>query len=217
MAAQKRNAYVPPFNLFDITYNSTTTIYAIILSQRNRLILFIMRDQALVAKRLDVVWTPERKYITYICPTTDGKERRVRDIKLKQREEEAERQRKEQEILATWFLREEYINAGWFKRFLLRLEFAFRHTRGESHIPQIPERIRKEIARCLCPILLLTLNPSKGRESLPNGNHNKKPRKSKRARSRDLPPKRRQTEQLIVKNKSEPISIYEIVRICYVW
>ena len=30
----------------------------------------------------DMVWTPERKYITYICPTTDGKERRVRDIKL---------------------------------------------------------------------------------------------------------------------------------------
>lgn len=29
-----------------------------------------------------MVWTPERKYITYICPTSDGKERRVRDIKL---------------------------------------------------------------------------------------------------------------------------------------
>ena len=31
----------------------------------------------------DMVWTPERKYITYICTTSDGKERRVRDIKLK--------------------------------------------------------------------------------------------------------------------------------------
>ncbi len=30
----------------------------------------------------DMVWTPERKYITYICPTKDGKERKVRDIKL---------------------------------------------------------------------------------------------------------------------------------------
>ena len=30
----------------------------------------------------DMVWTPERKYITYICPTQDGKERKVRDIKL---------------------------------------------------------------------------------------------------------------------------------------
>ncbi|MGM9645506.1 MAG: relaxase/mobilization nuclease domain-containing protein [Eubacteriales bacterium] len=30
----------------------------------------------------DMVWTPERKYITYICQTADGKEYRVRDIKL---------------------------------------------------------------------------------------------------------------------------------------
>lgn len=30
----------------------------------------------------DMVWTPERKYITYICTTSDGKERKVRDIKL---------------------------------------------------------------------------------------------------------------------------------------
>ena len=73
------------------------------------------------------------------------------ECQRKQREEEAERQRKEQEILATWFFREEYLNANWFKRFLLRLEFAFRSTRGESHIPQIPEHIRKEIARCFLP------------------------------------------------------------------
>ena len=30
----------------------------------------------------DMVWTPERKYITYICPTSDGKAYKVRDIKL---------------------------------------------------------------------------------------------------------------------------------------
>lgn len=30
----------------------------------------------------DMVWTPERKYITYICPTQNRKECRVRDIKL---------------------------------------------------------------------------------------------------------------------------------------
>ena len=30
----------------------------------------------------DMVWTSERKYITYICPTQNGKECRVRDIKL---------------------------------------------------------------------------------------------------------------------------------------
>ena len=67
------------------------------------------------------------------------------EVQRKQRKIEAERQQKEQEILAIWFLRKEYINAGWFKRFLLRLEFLFRDTRGESHIPQITEHIRKRI------------------------------------------------------------------------
>ena len=73
-----------------------------------------------------------------------------------------ERQKKEQEILATWFLREEYLTAGWFKRFLLRLEFAFRDTRGESHIPQIPEHIRKEIARCLLPDIVAYFESERG-------------------------------------------------------
>ncbi|MBR6578419.1 MAG: hypothetical protein IKK74_05690 [Clostridia bacterium] len=34
------------------------------------------------------------------------------EVQRKQREEEAERLRKEQEILAMWFLHEEYLNAG---------------------------------------------------------------------------------------------------------
>ena len=84
------------------------------------------------------------------------------EVQRKQREEEAERQKKEQEILATWFLREEYTNAGWFKRLLLRIEFVFRDTRGESHIPQIPEHIRKEIARCLLPDIVAYFESEQG-------------------------------------------------------
>ena len=84
------------------------------------------------------------------------------EAQRKQREEEAKRQKKEQEILATWFLRKEYLNAGWFKRLLLRLEFAFRHTRGESHIPQIPEHIRMEIARCLLPDIIAYYESEQG-------------------------------------------------------
>ena len=86
------------------------------------------------------------------------------EVQRKQREEEAERQRKEQEILATWFLREEYLNAGWFKRSLLRLEFLFRDTRGESHIPQIPEHIRMEIARCLLPDIIAYYESEQGQK-----------------------------------------------------
>ena len=84
------------------------------------------------------------------------------EVQRKQREIEAERQRKEQEILATWFLREEYLNAGWFKRLLLRIEFVFRDTRGESHIPQIPEHIRMEIARCLLPDIVAYFESEQG-------------------------------------------------------
>ena len=86
------------------------------------------------------------------------------EVQRKQREEEAERQRKEQEILATWFLREEYLNAGWFKRLLLRIEFVFRDTRGESHMPQIPEHIRKEIARCLLPDIVAYFESEQGQK-----------------------------------------------------
>ena len=84
------------------------------------------------------------------------------EVQRRQREEEAARQRKEQEILATWFLREEYINAGWFKRLLLRIEFVFRDTRGESHIPQISEHIRKEIARCFLPDIVAYFESEQG-------------------------------------------------------
>ena len=84
------------------------------------------------------------------------------EVQRKQREIEAEQRKKEQEILATWFLREEYINASWFKRFLLRIEFVFRDTRGESHIPQIPDHIRKEIARCLLPDIVAYFESEQG-------------------------------------------------------
>ena len=84
------------------------------------------------------------------------------EVQRKQREIEAEQREKEQEILATWFLREEYLNAGWFKRLLLRIEFVFRDTRGESHIPQIPEHVRKEIARCLLPDIVAYFESEQG-------------------------------------------------------
>lgn len=84
------------------------------------------------------------------------------EVQRQQREKEVARKQKEQELLATWFLREEYINAGWFKRLLLRIEFVFRDTRGESHIPQIPEHIRKEIARCLLPDIIAYYESEEG-------------------------------------------------------
>lgn len=82
----------------------------------------------------------------------------------KRYEKEGERQKREQAILATWFLQEEYIHAGWFKRFIWRLRFAFCDTCGESHIPQIPKHIRMEIARCLLPDIIAYYESEQGQK-----------------------------------------------------
>ena len=50
----------------------------------------------------------------------------------KRREMEEEKRRKEDESLSTWFVRDEYTNAGWFKRILLTLQFLLRDTHGEK-------------------------------------------------------------------------------------
>ena len=85
------------------------------------------------------------------------------EVQRKQREEEAERQRKEQEILAMWFLSEKYINAGRFKRFLLLIEFAFRSTRGENQIKVSPHIIT-EMARCLMPDIVAFYQSEEGKK-----------------------------------------------------
>ena len=54
------------------------------------------------------------------------------EVQRKQREEEAERRRKEDEILSNWFVRDEYINAGWLKRILLTIQFLSRDTHGKT-------------------------------------------------------------------------------------
>ena len=86
------------------------------------------------------------------------------EVQRKQREEAAGRLRKEQEILAIWFLSEEYLTAGWFKRFLLRLEFLFRDTRGEHKLPQLPPHIITEVARCLMPDIIAFYESEEGKK-----------------------------------------------------
>ena len=84
---------------------------------------------------------------------------------LEEREKaEVERQRREEEFFATWFFREEYLNAGWFKRLLLTIEFLIRDKRGEWHIPQIPDKVRMEIARCLLPDIIAFFESDKGQK-----------------------------------------------------
>lgn len=53
-------------------------------------------------------------------------------VQRNRREIEVEKQRKEDEILSTWFVRDEYINAGWLKRIILTIQFLFRDTHGKT-------------------------------------------------------------------------------------
>ena len=48
------------------------------------------------------------------------------EVQRKRREIKAEKQSEEDEILSTWFVREEFKKAGWFKKILLYLEYMFR-------------------------------------------------------------------------------------------
>ena len=52
--------------------------------------------------------------------------------------------------------------AGWFKRFLLRLEFAFCDTRGESKLPPLPDHLCMEIARCILPDIVAYFESERG-------------------------------------------------------
>ena len=54
------------------------------------------------------------------------------EVQRKRRELEAEKQRKEDELLSTWFVRDEYINAGWLKGIWLTIQFLFRDTHGKT-------------------------------------------------------------------------------------
>ena len=78
-------------------------------------------------------------------------------------------------------LREEYLNAGWFKRLLLRIEFVFRDTRGESHIPQIPDYIRMEIARCLLPDIVAYFESEQGQREFEEWKVQQKAEKKKKS------------------------------------
>ena len=109
------------------------------------------------------------------------------ECQRKQREIEAEKVKKAREILATWFLREEYFNAGWFKRLLLRIEFVFRDTRGESHIPEIPKHIRMEIARCLLPDIIAYYESEKGQKEFEKWMANKENKNRDTAENNGIP------------------------------
>lgn len=77
-------------------------------------------------------------------------------------ERQAELKRKEQKIMAHWFEQDAYFHGNWFKRLLLRIQYLLRDTHGEGHLPQIPDHIRMEIARCLLPDIIAFCESEQG-------------------------------------------------------
>lgn len=59
-------------------------------------------------------------------------------VRENRREVEAEKRKNADEILASWFVSDEYINAGWLKRILLTIQFLFRDIHGKTGY-QAPE------------------------------------------------------------------------------
>lgn len=47
---------------------------------------------------------------------------------------------------------------------LLTIEFLIRDKRGEGHIPQISDKVRMEIARCLLPDIIAFFESEKGQK-----------------------------------------------------
>lgn len=79
-------------------------------------------------------------------------------------ERQAELKLKEEENMAHWFEQDAYVHGNWFKRLILRIQYLFRDTHGEGHLPQIPDHIRMEIARCLLPDIIAYFESEEGQK-----------------------------------------------------
>lgn len=79
-------------------------------------------------------------------------------------ERQAELKRKEEEIMTHWFEQDAYVHGNWFKRLILRIQYLLRDTHGEGHLPQIPDHIRMEIARCLLPDIIAYYESEQGQK-----------------------------------------------------
>ena len=79
-------------------------------------------------------------------------------------ERQSELKRKETEIMEHWFEQDAYVHGNWFRRLILRIQYLFRDTHGEGHLPEIPKHIRMEIARCLLPDIIAYYESEQGQK-----------------------------------------------------
>lgn len=89
-------------------------------------------------------------------------------------EHQVELKRKEEEIMAHWFEQDAYVHGNWFNRLILRIQYLLRDTHGEGHLPQIPNHIRMEIARCLLPDIVAFFESEQGQREFTEWKKNNK-------------------------------------------
>jgi hypothetical protein len=110
-------------------------------------------------KRVFAILNDERSYFL------EGEE--LKAWKQKQKEiskSQAEIEFKENEIIEHWFEQDTYVHGSWFKRLMLRIQYLLRNTHAEGHLPQIPDHIRMEIARCILPEIIAYYESEQGRK-----------------------------------------------------
>ena len=77
---------------------------------------------------------------------------------------QAELERKEAEEMAHWFEQDAYVYGNWFRRLILKIQYLLCDKHGEGQLPNIPDHIRMEIARCLLPDIIAFYESEEGRK-----------------------------------------------------
>ena len=74
-------------------------------------------------------------------------------------------EQEKRELVEHWFAQDAYINGSWIKRAWMRVQYIFLDLQGETRMPQIPDHMIIEVARCLLPDIIAFYETEEGREA----------------------------------------------------
>ena len=74
-------------------------------------------------------------------------------------------EQEKRELVEHWFAQDAYINGSWIKRAWMRVQYIFLDLQGETRMPQIPDHMIMEVARCLLPDIIAFYETEEGREA----------------------------------------------------
>ena len=83
----------------------------------------------------------------------------------KNTERTLQEEQEKRELVEHWFAQDAYINGSWIKRAWMRVQYIFLDLQGETRMPQIPDHMIIEVARCLLPDIIAFYETEEGREA----------------------------------------------------